>query len=282
MRKLQKPDDDPGEVFLTCISRVRNQNLKARLTSVEPNIVAAADAFEAAVSATMLHTVVPQHNVGGVVTKEEMSAVYTQRMAKQDAPGRPIYDRLLAAPTFGRCPLCGQRMVTTLDHHLPKGHYPALAVVPVNLVPACGDCNKNKIDAVPQNEEDQTLHPYYDDVEGDPWLYAKVVEGTPPALTFFVDPPDCWEEVKSERVRYHFKLFKLDVLYASHAAEELLNIRYSLKNLFEQAGSEGVRRHLLENAQSREVVCMNSWQTAMYKALAVNDWYCAGGFDLWA
>lgn len=280
MRKLPKPNDAPAEVFQTCISRVDNASLKARLTSVEPNVVAAASAFEASVSTTMLHTVVPQDDVGGVVTKKEMSDVYTQRMAKQNAPGRPIYDKLLAAPAHGTCPLCGQRTVSTLDHHLPKDHYPALAVVPVNLIPACKDCNKVKTNAIPHTKEEQTLHPYFDDVEGDPWLCAEVVEGTPAALRFFVAPPDDWDELKSERVRYHSRVFKLAALYASHAAVELVNIRHSLKGLHEQADSEGVKRHLLEMAESREAAYTNSWQTAMYKALAASDWYCGGGFDL--
>ncbi len=280
MRKLSKPKDSPVKVFQTCISRVSNTSLKARLTSVEPNVIAAASAFETAVSATMLHTMEPQDGVPGVVTKKELSDVYTLRMAKQDAPGRPIYDKLLAAPVYGRCPLCGQRTVSTLDHHLPKDQYPLLAVVPVNLVPACGDCNKVKTNAIPHTEGEQTLHPYFDDVEEDKWLYAKVVEGAPAALLFFVTAPACWDEIKFERVRYHFSVFKLSALYASHAAEELQSIRYYLTSLFGQGEAEVVKTHLLGVAKSYEVLHRNSWQTAMYKALAASDWYCAGGFDL--
>lgn len=280
MRKLSKPNDDPGEVFQTCISRVSKRGLKARLTSVEPNVIAAASAFEAAVSATMLHTMEPQDGVPGVVTKKELSDVYTLRMAKQDAPGRAIYDKLLAAPAYGRCPLCGQGKISTLDHHLPKDQFPLLAVVPVNLVPACGDCNKVKTNAIPNTEGEQTLHPYFDDVEEDTWLYAEVVEGSPAALRFFVTAPACWDEIKSERVRYHFKVFKLAALYASYAAEELQNIRDYLTGLFGQGEAEVVKTHLLGVARSYEALHRNSWQTAMYKALAVSDWYCAGGFDL--
>ncbi|WP_053161421.1 HNH endonuclease [Streptomyces caatingaensis] len=62
------------------------------------------------------------------------------------------------------CPLCGISKVTTIDHQLLKGRYPLLAVVPVNLVPACRDCNTGKGEEAPATAEDQPLHPYYDDL----------------------------------------------------------------------------------------------------------------------
>lgn len=199
-------------------------------------------------------------------------------MAKNTAPGRPIYDKLLAAPKHGICPLCGQRTVSTLDHHLPKDHYPALAVVPVNLIPACAECNKGKTNAIPEFREDQTLHPYYDNIENDSWLNAGVVQGSPVALRFFVDPPNTWDDLMAARVRCHFKVFKLATLYASHAACELVSIQYRLGPLFDKGGAGAVRDHLQKEAESREFAHKNSWQTAMYKALAASDWYCNGGF----
>jgi 5-methylcytosine-specific restriction endonuclease McrA len=279
MRKLTKPLDDPGSVFLTCISRVRNIGLKSRLTSVEATIVAAANEFEAAASTTTLHTLLPQNDVNGIVTKQEMLEVYTNRMAKKDAPGRSIYDKLLAAPVHGRCPLCGQRVVSTLDHYLPKTEYPALAVVPINLVPACADCNKTKIAAIPKTADQETIHPYFDDVETDLWLYAKVIETSPAVLQFFVKPHVDWDIVKAKRIEHHFKVFKLSYLYTSHAATELLNIRDRLAQLFSKTGYKGVNAHLSEEAATRESAYLNSWQTAMYKALAANFWYCSGGFN---
>lgn len=279
MRKLDKPVYDSGQVFLTCISRVKDAGLKARLTSIEPNVTAAANAFDTAASMAMLHQLQPQDNVGGIVSKDEMTKVYTQRMAKKDAPGRQFYDKLLAAPAYGRCPLCGQGAVSTLDHHLPKDQFPSLAVVPINLVPACANCNKVKTNAIPHTQEEQTLHPYFDDVEGERWLFAEVIETAPAAVRFFAQPPDEWSLVKSSRTKYHFHVFKLGALYTSYAAEELTNIRYSLDMIFPIAGAEGVRAHLLGQQDTYEAAHLNSWQTAMYRALAASDWFCDGGFS---
>jgi 5-methylcytosine-specific restriction endonuclease McrA len=281
MRKLAKPPHPPGEVFLTCISRVRNESLKARLEAVEPYIIAAATAFDVAATNVQLHTIPTHSDVGGRVrvTKDEMVAVYDGRMVHKESPGRQIYDEIITAPAQGRCPLCGQRDVTTLDHHLPKTHFPSLAVVPANLVPSCSDCNKVKLSVVPQTQEEQTLHPYYDDVENDRWLEATVVESRPAALTFEVRPPATWGNTKSLRATNHFAVFKLGPLYSSQAAAELSNIRHFLRVVHCQAGPEGVRNHLAEMSTSCEEANLNSWQTATYRALSSSQWYCEGGFD---
>lgn len=140
MWRVELPNHSARETSTTCINRVRDAELRRRLQRVEPDIVAASDAFEDAAPLTELHTIPTADNVAGIVSTAEMTKVYVQRMAKTGAPGREIYDQLRAAARNDRCPLCGQRLVTTLDHHLPKAEYPALAVAPVNLVPSCSDC----------------------------------------------------------------------------------------------------------------------------------------------
>ncbi|WP_245591702.1 HNH endonuclease [Cystobacter fuscus] len=216
--------------------------------------------------------------VGGVITKDEMEAVYTQRMAKKGAPGRDIYDKLISAPAQGRCPLCAQRLVTTLDHHLPKAHYPALAVAPLNLVPSCADCNKAKLDIAPRAATDVPLHPYFDDIDQERWLYAEVIKTRPAALRFYVDAPNTWDVVLQRRVRTHFKTLGLARLYATEAAEELFNIHHYLGDIHAATGTDAVRSHLQERAASCRHSRRNGWRTAAYDAWAASDWFCGGGF----
>jgi hypothetical protein len=279
MWKLERPVIDAGSTYRTCISRVKNALLKVRLEAMEPRVIEASTAFEAAAATATLHTLARSALVGRV-TSAEMSDVYTYRLAKKGAAGRAIYDELMAAPAHGRCPLCGQQFVSTLDHHLPKAYYPALAVAPLNLVPACADCNKAKIDAVPRNSTDETLHPYFHDVENDLWLKASVVEAEPAALRFYVERHEDWDDVMTARVLRHFKMLGLARLYAAQAAEELLSIRHELTGLFEEAGVVAVREQLFDRAASCRHARVNSWRTATYEALWNNDWFCEGGFAL--
>jgi hypothetical protein len=278
VRRLPLPADDAAEVYVLCISKVRNLRLRSRLARVRRHVVAAAAQLSAAGNQHAFYTMKPKKRVGSAVTKDEMSAVYELRMARKGAPGRPVYDRLLVAAAHMRCPLCGQRTVSTLDHYMPRRFFPALSVVPINLVPACSDCNKLKLDAVAADENRQLLHPYFDDVDSVTWLRAVVEESNPTSLEFSVAPPAVWDNVTTERMRHHFSILRLGVLYRSHAAAELLNIKHSISLLFHKAGIDGVREHLLTEAESRRMAQLNSWQAAMYSALASSAWYCGGGF----
>lgn len=278
MRPLPKPDDDPSAVYLQCISRVEDGALRAQLVAVEPLVVNAAREFDMAGIAGTLSAIGPQNNVGGI-SGAEMIAVYKQRMVKKTSPGRPIYDRLMSVPRYGRCPLCAHRTVSTLDHYLTKARFPVLAVVPVNLVPACFVCNFLKPDVV-RNVAEMTLHPYYDNLGDEQWLNATLIEVTPPALLFSAHRAPSWDDLTFERVKNHLRTFQLDKLYSSHAAEELANIRKRLTDLFVNAGAAGVKDHLLEEAKSRRAMDANSWQSATYTALSESEWFCREGFSL--
>ncbi len=278
MIKLDRPVEEAGDVFSTCISRVRDAKLKARLGGILQLVVAASAEFDDAAAHTQLHQIVPQGMVG-LVTQAEMEVVYTQRMAKKGAPGRDIYDALFNSAPQGKCPLCGHRTVSTLDHHLPKAHYPALAVAPLNLVPACYDCNKSKQASLPANANEETLHPYFDDIDGDRWLVAEVINTQPAALRFSVQAPALWSNVLRSRVEWHFRTLGLGRLYSSEAADELLNIRHQLRNLHHSGGAALVQIELRERAESCQQVRRNGWRTATYRALADSDWFCDGGFQ---
>ena len=280
MRKLPAPIEDASQVYRTCISGIRNEELRMRLEEIQPDIALAAQQFRAAGEGATFYNIPRSEDVRGVVTKDEMSGLYKYRMAKKKAPARTVYDRLLSIPSHGICPLCGQRTASTLDHYLPKTQYPALAVVPINLVPACKDCNKAKGVSFPLSENGQTLHPYFDDLDGVRWLYSEVIEGAPAVLRYHVQFKEALDVKTAARIRYHFDKFELAALYAAHAAEELVNINYGLARLFAHGGIEAVRSSLEERAASYMAANISSWQTAMYQALAGNNWFCSGGFSL--
>jgi len=175
-------------------------------------------------------------------------------------------------------PLCGQHIVSTLDHYLPKTRYPALTVAPWNLVPACHDCNKAKSDTRPLTADEEALHPYYDDIEGDLWLAAEVVESAPAALRFLVSPPHGWNDTLTARVLRQFQMLKLARLYAAKGAQELTDLHNLLRTHFATGGPDEVRLLLQQFAESCRAANMNGWRTATYRALANSDWYCQGGF----
>jgi hypothetical protein len=149
-----------------------------------------------------------------------------------------------------------------------------------NQEPACKDCNEIKSTAGPTKSEEETLHPYFDDIDGDQWLFAKVLQTSPVAFSFYIKPPTTASPLLAERVKYHFKLYKLDALYKSEAATEVSDMAYQMKNLLKTSGPQAVQQHLAETANSCLHSRKNSWKTAMYQALAVDSWYCNIGVGL--
>jgi hypothetical protein len=277
MIKIEKPQLVARDVFATCISKVANANLKQRLIDVTDDVQAASDALDVAVAANTTHQI-QTHEMVGLVTRKEMEAVYTNRMAKLKSPGRAVYDALMASAPRGKCPLCAHRNVSTLDHYLPKAEYPSLVVAPLNLVPACSDCNKTKLATRPQSAEDEPLHPYFDHIDNHRWLYAEVIETNPAAFRFFVNGPVDLSQILQARVSAHFTSLKLALLYSAAAADEVLNISHQMEELHAAGGAVTVRLELQSRANSSRAARLNGWRTATFEAMVSSDWFCDGGF----
>lgn len=280
MRKLDLPTIAVKDTLAACLNGVSSVNLKQRVQAVGHTLQAAEDTYLALGKNGELYSIPIAEDVAGQVSGDEMKALYTQYFVPEKKPGRNLYNKLKSAPKHSICPLCGQRVVSTLDHYLAKAKHPALTITPANLVPACADCNKIKLAAQATRASEQTLHPYFDNVEGEQWLKAMVVETPPPAVQFFVETPNTWDAVLRQRVQTHFDDFELASLYGTQAAVELTNIAESLVNLKGTCGSDAVRQHLLLQAASRRRAHLNSWQTALYTALADSAWFCETGVDL--
>jgi hypothetical protein len=279
MWPLPLPGQPARDTYLTCISRVSSPAVKGQLASLTERVAIADQLYQRAARDQELYTL-PSDAFGpaGAVSRDELVKVYKDRMAKMGAPGRGIYDELAQPGT--RCPLCGHRRVGSLDHYLPKQLFPLLSVTPANLVPACNECNKAKLAAAPATADDQTLHPYFDHVDRDPWLKARLERDPQLAVVFYADPPSYWPPLLAARVRHHFDAFKLADLYGSEAATELGDIRYAVELVSGAGGAEAVKAHLEVVAESCSQGSgrVNYWRPVTYRALADSPWYCCGGF----
>jgi 5-methylcytosine-specific restriction endonuclease McrA len=274
MRPVQAPDLSAREVYALCISKTLPK-VKARLQVLEEDVVKAADEFEAAASTAALHTLAElKTNPSDKADRVQLTKNYTQRLANKNHPAREIYDELKIAGRI--CPLCAHRDVETLDHQLPKSLYPLLAVVPSNLVPACRSCNTLKSDAAPSGAHDQTLHPYFDDISKEQWLFARVHEVAPACVSFYVKPPSSWDEVLATRVRWHFQMFGLAELYGNQASRAMTSLRYVLK----RKAPSTIPAYLKDEADGGADEDLNSWKAVMFQALAGSSWYINGGFAL--
>lgn len=279
MKKLPKPIFSASDTYILCIEKIRDADLKNRLSQCESLIVDAESEFNLKIAKGSIYTIKKETVINKNVEAKELEKVYTYRMAKKSAPGRLIYDKIISMAELEVCPLCNHGIVETLDHYLPKSSFPRLSVTPINLIPSCYSCNKKKLTSIPSNSYEETLHPYYDDIENENWIFAKVNKTSPPSLTFFIMPPKHWSEMLKKRVEYHFYSFELDKLYSKQAAVWLRNLSVRLSEIYLKKDSNGVRKYLKDEAKSLQKIDLNSWQSVLYSTIYKDDWYCSGGFE---
>jgi hypothetical protein len=278
MRSLALPTFGARSTFELCVDNIDDEAFRKRLKSVVGEIESAEKKYEKNGKTATLFMIAQSDSIAGEITTTEMRKVYKGTFSRLNTPPRTIYDHIKAAPKHGICPLCGQRSVATLDHYLAQSLHPVFAVTPMNLVPACSDCNKLKQAKQPSKASEQTLHPYFDSVDDQVWLRAYVKEIVPPVVEFEAVPPSAWDVVKGERLLQHFRTFELSKLYSTQAAVELINIRDRLLKTAATEGVLSVRRSLQDDAASRQAAQKNSWQSAFYVALTDSEWFCTDGF----
>jgi hypothetical protein len=268
-------------VLDACTASIRDAALTTKLTHASGSIVAAEEEYSTRGGEGMtLYSIAGSIGVASTLTTAEMMRVYAGTFVKSKKT-RAMYDQLKAAPKNDICPLCGQRTVSTLDHYLAQTIHPSLVVVPLNLVPACAECNKSKLDFQPTCDVEQGFHPYFDNFDDAQWLWAEVLETAPAALRFSVRGPACWAPSKIARAISHFDALDLATLYSSHGGVEISNIRYSLERISTFGTPEDVRLLLADRAESARHAQLNSWQTATYQALSSSEWFCGGGFRVY-
>jgi 5-methylcytosine-specific restriction endonuclease McrA len=223
MKKLPPPNFDAIDVFNLCNQKRKDPDLTDRMSSSQQEIRRCDEVFREAAQRATLHLLSPDYFELARVTKEEMVRTYENKMVDAKGPARIIYDQIITSSAM--CPLCCVRDTGSLDHHLPKDKYPALAVNPFNLLPVCNPCNKSKLATLPQNIEEVPIHPYYDDLENEQWLTASLAEETPLLIEFVLIKPSAWIDSLFERLKSHFIRLRLHSLYTYYAGNELSAIR---------------------------------------------------------
>lgn len=281
MNSLEKPVKTVSSVFCDCLKSKRDKNLRERLECVK-NLIESAEAnYRTQGEDKSLFRISPTNGVGTCVTTGEMEELYSGVFARKSSKTmRPVYDEIKLAPKNKLCPICAHRDVSTLDHYLPKAKNPSLAVTPLNLIPACFECNHIKDEYHPTKAEEQLLHPYFDVLNDDIWLIAEVGQTAPPSITYAIQTSENWNPILATRLNFHFATFRLAELYSSQAGRALSGIATKLESAWKRGGESEVRFVLQEDAQSWEQFARNSWQAALYRCLSESKWFCSNGYAL--
>lgn len=276
MDALGKPlDYNYRQLITDCAndySMTKTDDRKNRILSSLDQLETVANEYDVLADSESLEKL-KAHSQCGSALKKDLMDLYTSKFVPEGRPGRNTYMSIRKSAKKGRCPLCSQLDVSTLDHYLPKAKYPAFSIYPNNLVPSCTWCNEHKL----ANDEALTLHPYYDNIEDIHWLKCVLMDGEAVSVRF-----DVWESVKPSSLRQRMANHLLHVgvaeLYTTSALTHLSDIRKRLCDLGSSGGSAAVLAHLQEELASRRNNRLNSWGTALYFALCSENWFVQGGY----
>lgn len=278
MKKIAKPTFSVSEVLLDCIDNLQDAVLKQEIIDSANQFTIAETDFNSKKLTNTLYQIKQNVNISETINTTVLKGIYTDRLVKKTNKGRKYYNSIFISAPNGKCPFCNVKQVRTLDHYLPKSKYPILSITPNNLVPSCSDCNKDKLVDSPTNSEEETLHPYFDDIENFDWLKARIITLNPIKFEYFILPPNEWTDLLKTRLINHFSTYLLNDLYSIHAVEEFENIKQQLTKLYQTLGASQLKEHLLDGYNSRYSVNKNSWQTAFYNSLYNNEDFCNGNF----
>ncbi|MGG0359199.1 MULTISPECIES: HNH endonuclease [Bacillus cereus group] len=273
MRSLPKPSFTQKEILESCISNISDSTFVETLQSKQTDFDEWYRTYNTRAQANELHLIDEETCIIEGIATTNLKKLYSDKLSKIGQPARWYYDEIFDLSLDKMCTCCGYRPSDSLDHILAKTKYPALSINPLNLVPTCLACNKKKSSAKSENSATNYLHPYYDNIDDEFWLKAKLEVNTPLVVNFYVIKPSSWDDIKFNRVKLHFERFSLNKLYQIYLATELAAKIYSFQTIFTSSGPDALKSELEKEANNFKRLAKNTWQYSLYEELSSNSWF---------
>ena len=232
LQKIELPLINYSDLIDTCAEGiVRNESLKNSLNVNRSQLIEDAVTYQEYGNTGKIYQFEPYSVIldmgpfplDTVCFKDQFTKIYDSYFVPETKATRETYNTILNAAK-DECPFCGGvGTPTNLDHFLPKAEFPQFSILPLNLVPACRDCNMgSKKVSYAKTEETQTIHPYLDHsfFFNEQWITAKYIIDDPDELgylEYYVSCPSHWTDVNKDRALNHFKDFGIASRYAKHA-----------------------------------------------------------------
>ncbi|WDT68009.1 HNH endonuclease [Cloacibacterium sp. TD35] len=275
MKSINRPLENINDILDIFFSDNPQSNVQGQITANRASLVFLEGQYISKVQDNTLFEM--PRGIPNIITlsKGDLIRYYKYRMLNKEN-ARKFYDTLLLSAPNNICPYCTIKNVKTVDHFLPKSEYPYLSVVPSNLVPCCRDCNTDKKISYPIDNDTQTYHPYFDNIENESWIKAELMCTEPLSFQFRVERLPHWNDNKFNRSVNHFKTYNINELFSNEANRELRTRQFYFKQLLNRDNIQ-----LIEQIEDTYNSCLNSvgvldWQTIMYACLKENSWFLQG------
>lgn len=272
MYRLRLPARDENETYQAVIKAWRSRQVRAVLLAATPSVRSQYELY-------MSESAVPSKIRSLEVSKDLgdlLVANYDQLSAGRS--NSHLRSELLSNAAASRCPMCDQGQVATLDHYLPKAHYPEFSVMLHNLVPVCHRCNNLKRDLV-EEAGGRFLHSYFENPPSTRLLVADIcVKGTVEVSYRLVDRTPASDA--EANFFFQFRKLRLAEYFQAEAVSELSDRAGSFELYFgDEEDSRAVQDYLFREAKSNiQRHGLNHWKSALFSAASLCSEFCFGGF----
>lgn len=269
MKHLNKPTFDVKSILLDCANSYRDSNsIKNKIIEQADYIKSKSEEYDELAKTGNWELFEKNDVVNNSLSKDDMQDIYKNKFAKQKKIKQKYYDKIMILADKGKCPICGISQVSNLDHYLAKSIYPTYSVTPINLIPVCRDCNFNKLDKDINHNSEAPLNPYYDDIDKIEWLKANIIFNDTIVVKYFVNNSlNDYDPLLFKRILNHFDIYKLNSTYSNQASSEIEESKWYWKKINNKTELISYFRELLTSYENIQV---NTWRTALYRALIQN------------
>lgn len=274
MYSLDRPTTTGVESYQITVNSIRSLPLKQQYQAATPYIANRCTEYDKIAESLCFEKAIDMEFKVDSSQGVNMTTLYEQQFTRNQQP-RNIRDNLLLSAPHGLCPYCGHGSVTQLDHYLPKESFPATAVHPSNLVPACADCNHAKRAYAPNSNSPALLHPYFDIAFDTPWLIASLERSEISLPTIHFNILSNEENPAFEtRIRTHFKQLNLWKRSASWSGQLLSNYaNFLISDHGRELTANQVRSDLRIMAIRSSGNRINSWEYTTHIAMSESEWF---------
>lgn len=275
MVSIAAPNFPFSEVYDVCIQGTLKY---AEYVNIRQNLIDSNNSYINLFQNGEGYKIPKEKNANTNIQYHDLVRLYNDKMLDKKHEARKYYEYIKNA--ISHCPFCGVNMVKTLEHFMPKKHYPFYAVSPFNLVPSCWECNLGHGSEIDVTDETTLhLHPYFDNTGGIIWLKANIeIIDSAPNFIFEVDDTCGLDMILINRLKSHHSLFNLDLLFSKNAGTEFNGLCHQLIKSFDSGGVDDVVLFLEDMLNSYSHNKWNFWKPPFFKALMNSDWIKNGEF----
>ncbi len=173
-----------------------------------------------------------------------------------------------------KCQYCGINKPKTIDHYLPISLYPEYAVLAINLLPCCNECNKKKDNYWKAEGYRGILNFYVDNIPDEQFLYGKIVtQNDLPVISLKLDFSLINEDL-SKIIYAHYTRLELFERYEEESADEISEISRQLKVYSCDKSIKEISKLLLDDAKDLQIKYgKNYWKAVLREALSKSSEY---------